>query len=342
MRGDCPIRMKKLVNGCLLLFALGCGSPAAFAQWVTQTITLNPGWNAVYLEVQPANSDCDAVFAGIPVESVWAWNRRFSSVQFIQDANQLVPGQPDYRLNASGRWQLISSPATNALRAGEALWVYCLGASTFSGPVQLTLEQRDGLLYGRILTEQTLRIKNNSGSVRSLTVQELPSHIPTDTNSPVLAGAVPLSYYKIDAANHQFGWITLPSQLQKLNMQPGEEWVLRLEVKRQLMADFVPPPNHNGVHYQSILNLSDDTGIRYLISVSAEGVKTYASTASAVRQIGKADAGAPPDPRAGLWVGSAAIDKVSQPAGITSPANPVPVGSPFQFRLIVHVDNDGK
>ena len=96
MRGDCPIRMKKLVNGCLLLFALGCGSPAAFAQWVTQTITLNPGWNAVYLEVQPANSDCDAVFAGIPVESVWAWNRRFSSVQFIQDANQLVPGQPDW------------------------------------------------------------------------------------------------------------------------------------------------------------------------------------------------------------------------------------------------------
>jgi len=429
MRGNCPIRMKKLVNGCLLLFALGCGSPAAFAQWVTQTITLNPGWNAVYLEVQPANSDCDAVFAGIPVESVWAWNRRFSSVQFIQDANQLVPGQPDwlvylpsdqparatrnlfavqgarayliklksgagattwnvlgqptvrqidwlpnslnfvgfpvapggaptfqsffsgstahagqpvYRLNASGRWQLISSPATNALRAGEALWVYCLGASTFSGPVQLTLEQRDGLLYGRILTEQTLRIKNNSASVRSFTVQELPSHIPTDTNSPVLAGAVPLSYYKIDAANHQFGWITLPSQLQKLNMQPGEEWVLRLEVNRPLMADFVPPPNHNGVLYQSILNLSDDTGIRYLISVSAEGVKTYASTASAVRQIGKADAGAPPDPRAGLWVGSAAIDKVSQPAGITSPANPVPVGSPFQFRLIVHVDNDGK
>ena len=273
MRGNCPIRMKKLANGFLLLFALGCGSPAAFAQWVTQTITLNPGWNAVYLEIQPATNDCDAVFAGIPVESVWAWNRRFTSVQFIQDASKLVPGQPDwlaylppdhpahatrnlfamqgarayliklkngasattwnvigqpvvrqidwvpnslnfvgfpiapaggptfqsffsgssahagqplYRLNTSGRWQLVSSPATTSLRAGESFWINCQGASTFSGPVQLTLEQRDGLLYGRVLTEQTLRIKNNSATVRSLTVQELVSQVPPGTNFPVL------------------------------------------------------------------------------------------------------------------------------------------------------------
>src|SRR5437762_5568389 len=51
----------------LVLVFLFLQSGTAFAQWVTQTITLNPGWNAVYLEVQPANSDCDAVFAGMPV-----------------------------------------------------------------------------------------------------------------------------------------------------------------------------------------------------------------------------------------------------------------------------------
>ena len=98
MRSDYPIRMRMrgLVHKCLLLLALGGGSCAALAQWVTQTITLNPGWNAVFLEVQPANPDCDAVFASAPVESVWAWNRRFSSVQFIQDASKLLPGQPDY------------------------------------------------------------------------------------------------------------------------------------------------------------------------------------------------------------------------------------------------------
>ena len=152
MRGDCPIRMKKLVNGCLLLFALGCGSPAAFAQWVTQTITLNPGWNAVYLEVQPANSDCDAVFAGIPVESVWAWNRRFSSVQFIQDANQLVPGQPDW---------LVYLPSDQPARATRNLFAvqgaraYLIklksgaGATTWNVLGQPTVRQIDWLQFAQ-------------------------------------------------------------------------------------------------------------------------------------------------------------------------------------------------
>jgi hypothetical protein len=422
--------MKRLVNVCLMLAAFGCGSDVALGQWVTQSVTLNPGWNAVYLEVQPATNDCDAVLASVPVESVWAWNRRFSSIQFIQDPSQLVPGQPDwltylpadhparatrnlfallgarayliklkdganpttwnvigqpvvrqidwlpdsfnfvgfpiapsgaptfqgflsaspaqagqpaYRLNAAGSWELISNPATSALRAGEAYWVYCQGASTFSGPLQLTLEQRDGLVYGRILTEQTLRIKNNSTAIRSFAVQELPSLAPPDNSFPVLAGAVPLSYYQIDATNHQFGWVTLPGELDKLNLQPGEEWVLRLEVNRPQMADFVPPPNPNGVLYQSLLQVSSDAGVRYLIPVSAEGLKTYPPTASgaALARLGKANAGSLPDPRAGLWVGSAAIDKVSQPASITSPTNPVPVGTPLQFRLIVHVDGSG-
>jgi hypothetical protein len=32
---------------------------------------------------------------------------------------------------------------------------------------------------------------------------------------------------------------------------------------------------------------------------------------------------------------------VSQPANISAPTNPVPVGTPFQFRLLVHVDDSG-
>jgi hypothetical protein len=73
---------------------------ASIAQWTTQSITLNPGWNAVYLGVQPAPDDCDTIFAGLPIESVWAWNRRFTSVQFIEDASSLRPGEPDWLLYA--------------------------------------------------------------------------------------------------------------------------------------------------------------------------------------------------------------------------------------------------
>src|SRR5438094_2648677 len=421
---------RKLAGFCAAWLALGCGT--CVGQWTTQTITLNPGWNAVYLEVEPASPDCDALFAGLPVESVWAWNRRFSSVQFIQDANALLPGQPDwltyvptnhparamrnlytvqgahayliklnngasvttwnvvgqpvvrlidwlpnslnfvgfpiaagaaptfqgffsgstahagqaaYRLSATGQWQLVSSPSTTALRSGESYWIYCQGASTFSGPIQLTLEQRDGLLYGKILTEQTPRIRNHSTSVRSFSVQELPSQSPPGASFPVLAGFVPLSYYRIDATNRLFGWVPLSGPLTRVNLQPGEEWVVRLEVNRPLMADFTPPPVNNGVLYQSLLQISSDGGSRSLVALSAEGLKNYSSSSSlraALARVGKADAGKQGDPRAGLWVGSAVIERVSQPAGLGSPTTPLPVGAPAQFRLIIHVDNSGQ
>jgi hypothetical protein len=417
-----PLR-KSFLIGLVAVGTICCGG-RAFGQWVTQGIQLNPGWNAVYLEVQPANPDCDALFAGIPVESVWAWNRKYSSVQFIQDASQLVPAQPDwltylpsdhparatrnlfalqgarsylvklkngasattwnitgqplvrtpdwlpdsynfvgfplsttgaptfqsffagstahagqpiYRLNASGQWQLVSSPSSTAMRAGEAFWIRCQGASTFSGPLQLTTDQRDGLLYGRLLMEQTLRIKNNSTSARTITVQELASLSPPSTNSPLLAGPVPLSYYIIDATNRQFGWFSLPGQLQKVDMAPGQEWVLRLEVNRPQMAPFIPPPSNPGVLYQSILQISDDSGVRVKLALSSEGLNSSPAA-------NKGSPGRPKnagDPRAGLWVGSAVIDKVSQPANVSSPTNPLPVGSSLQFRLLVHVDTNG-
>jgi hypothetical protein len=259
-------RMIKVLVGALALSLLPAG---LLAQWTTQTIPLQPGWNAVFLEVQPANADCDALFATVPVESVWAWNRRQSSVQFIQDATQLVPGQPDwltylpadqparatmnlfglqgarpyliklksgaaattwtvvgqpivrtpawlpdsynfvgfsidpnnppnfqdffsgspaqagqtvYRLNASGQWAAVASPSTTPMRAGEGFWVYSRGASSFSGPLQLTLEQRDGLLYGLVETEETVLIRNNSSGARTYSVQALSSLAPPGTN----------------------------------------------------------------------------------------------------------------------------------------------------------------
>ena len=36
------------------------------------------------------------------------------------------------------------------------------------------------------------------------------------------------------------------------------------------------------------------------------------------------------------------IDRISQPVNLASPNTPVSVGSPLHFRLLVHVDNDGK
>jgi hypothetical protein len=165
----------------------------------------------------------------------------------------------------------------------------------------------------------------------------LASQTPPTTNSPLLAGSVPLSYYQNDATNHQFGWISLPSQLQKV-LQPGEEWVLRLEVNRPQMTLYVPPTNNPGVLYQSLLQVLDDKGVRFVVPVTAQGLTDYSSTiTSGVSPQTSTVA----NPWTGLWVGSAVINRVSQPASISSPTTPLPVGTPLQFRLLVHVDGNG-
>src|SRR2546430_989224 len=80
----------------LLIITVFFGAFTASAQWTNQTITLRPGWNAVFLEIQPEPRDSDTVFANLPVESVWLWNRRVKTVEFLSDPSQLLPGDPDW------------------------------------------------------------------------------------------------------------------------------------------------------------------------------------------------------------------------------------------------------
>ena len=63
-----------------------------------QTIQLRPGWNAVYLEVQPETRDCNSVFADLPVESVWMWIPPTASELYMN-----TPVSPD-SLVPSDQW----------------------------------------------------------------------------------------------------------------------------------------------------------------------------------------------------------------------------------------------
>ena len=63
------------------------------AQWVEQTITLEPGWNSIYLEVDPMPNQCDDIFGSIPIASVWTWNPKTTSVEYIQNPDTLLPKQ---------------------------------------------------------------------------------------------------------------------------------------------------------------------------------------------------------------------------------------------------------
>jgi len=85
-----------LEAACGTLLALVAGACLAQAQWLTQEIALRPGWNAVHLSVQPAQTDCGSVLANLSVESVWMWSRRAPRLQFTTDPSQLLPRNPDW------------------------------------------------------------------------------------------------------------------------------------------------------------------------------------------------------------------------------------------------------
>lgn len=83
-----------LILSLVLLFAscgtLFCQSDPAAGPFRTQAIELEAGWNAVYLEIEPLESDPTALFADTPLEIVAAYFRPVSSAEFIDSPNELI------------------------------------------------------------------------------------------------------------------------------------------------------------------------------------------------------------------------------------------------------------
>ncbi len=383
--------------------AVMMAGPATASDVRTQTIVLNPGWNAVYLEVQPEPRDVESVFQGLPLASAWTYSTRQRPVEFIQDPSEdlvnvegwlgyfprprpewfltnlyavdanrayllkiesaapvvwnvtgrpvlrdreWVPnsfnltgfhvdpdtppsfgaffstseafdGQPIYRLSPSGVWELVTNPYAVNMRPGEAFWVRCEGQSEFTGPVKVSVEQGDGLRYGGGLVEQVLRIRNQASVPNTIRLRQIGGTDP-----------VSLVYRNLDPDTGEVSWPRLPTVL-NLPAEPDEEVFVRLAVRRgEFTADFV----------SSLIEITDNFGMRRLVSVSA-------STADAVPPNLKGSlrakmAKAAQTDYAGLWVGTVRLTAVSQSQ--TGSAEPTPVGKPFSFRILLHVDGSGQ
>jgi hypothetical protein len=80
-------RLKGVICGALVFLGLTAlhGTPVQ-----TQLFTLLPGWNAIYLEVAPADPTLSAVFRGIPIQSVWTFQSPVSAVEYIQDPKETI------------------------------------------------------------------------------------------------------------------------------------------------------------------------------------------------------------------------------------------------------------
>ena len=77
-----------LLAGLVLAFV-----PALHAQWLTQSLNLQAGWNAVYLSIAPAPVDCDSLFGENPrIVSVRQWAPPpIQAVQFDEVTGATLP-----------------------------------------------------------------------------------------------------------------------------------------------------------------------------------------------------------------------------------------------------------
>jgi len=71
----------------LLALALA-GGLAHAAPTTTQTLVLQPGWNAVHIEVLPTNTRLSTVFAAVPLDSIWTYENLLGSPEFVQEVSE--------------------------------------------------------------------------------------------------------------------------------------------------------------------------------------------------------------------------------------------------------------
>ncbi len=76
----------RAVAFAVLLFVLA--APVLATPLAPQSITLQPGWNAVHIEVLPTNPNLAAVFAGLDVDSVWAYGNDLGAPDFISEVTE--------------------------------------------------------------------------------------------------------------------------------------------------------------------------------------------------------------------------------------------------------------
>jgi len=115
------------------------------AQYKQQVINLDSGWNAVFLEVEPVNRNLDALLNGKNINSVWKWNGEFESIEFFEDADDLLLDDPEWLV-----W-LPDRPGTENITVRD---LYALqGGSTY-------LINSDGFETLTITGKPTLRDQN--------------------------------------------------------------------------------------------------------------------------------------------------------------------------------------
>jgi len=358
------------ITGLLLLSLAGSGhaEPA-----VTQAFTLQPGWNAVFLEVQPEPQMPTKVFQGVPVESVWTWHDRNSPVEFIQDPAEGLWGKPGWSVYYKTPTEAF---LTNlfAIKANRAYLVRLGGSQSVTWSVT-----------GRPAVPKIFWTPDSYNLV-GLPVD--PAFPPTFQAffSPSVAHAGQ-SVYRLNPAGEwvkvanpagetmrrgEAYWVFCrggssytgpllvePDRLDGLNYGESiEELGLRirnLASPLRTVAVRTASPGNSPLVYRSFnpnlanqwlslpVQLSAQSGkeltLRLAVKRAAFAAASYdevIEVADGAGTLVRVPLVASAPPHNSLWIGTVAVNKVGEV--IKDPALPTPAGSEFLFRLILHVD----
>ena len=58
-------------------------APSIRAEWKTENFEVVPGWNAIYLHVDPSHESLEVLVQRTPVTQVWLWAPSTSTAQFV-------------------------------------------------------------------------------------------------------------------------------------------------------------------------------------------------------------------------------------------------------------------
>lgn len=72
---------------------------AAAAAQAVQAFNLRQGWNAIWLEVEPADPRPEVVFRTVPIASVWTFQRRLTAVDYIASPTEPIWNRDQWLLH---------------------------------------------------------------------------------------------------------------------------------------------------------------------------------------------------------------------------------------------------
>jgi hypothetical protein len=234
-----------------LLPTLLCGlglvilASTASAQWVTQTIPLQQGWNAVHVRVQPRPAACDEVFTNLPVQKVFRYNARMLATEFGTD-----PTQPWKRPDEWLVWVPTWDPSSDA-RTLENL----LGSTAYliqtTNPCTLTLRGPPAIPRFNWVPDQP----NLVGFQISPYPEWQPSFADFFRYEPAIDGERHFDRTNIAQIGPNLEITNLTSQTPQRKIDPG----LAYWIRAQAASDYIGPlrvstTDPEGLHYGTALN----------------------------------------------------------------------------------------